>query len=264
MDQRTGMRRILRFEGDTVRELDDPVIREVPLTIYLNGQEFVTLLYTPEMADMLAVGFLRSEGLIQEYGDIASLRFDAERGIVFVETKGGELAEKLYGKRTITSGCGKGTVFFSVLDALKSRPVESGLTVTARQILELNQLLQDASLLFKTTGGIHSAALCLPDKMLYTCEDIGRHNAVDKILGLCLKNSISLTDKILVSSGRVSSEILVKTAKLGIPILVSRAAPTTLSVELADKLGITLVGFVRGRRFNVYSHSQRVIRSGND
>lgn len=259
MDERMDVRKILRIDDNGESEYDDSVIREVPLTIYLNGQEFVTLLYTPEMAEMLAVGFLRSEGMIAVVEDITSLRFDKERGFIFVETKTGNLAEKLYGKRTITSGCGKGTIFFSVLDALKSRPVISELTVTARQVQELAKKMQESSVLFRTTGGIHSAALCSPDEIVYMCEDIGRHNAVDKIVGLCLENKISFADKILLSSGRVSSEILIKTAKLGIPVLASRAAPTTLSVDLAENLGITLIGFVRGRRFNIYSHQQRVI-----
>ena len=119
--------------------------------------------------------------------------------------------------------------------------------------------LQLRAELFRLTGGLHSAALCSAEKILYFCEDIGRHNAVDKLVGLCLKHEISLTDKVLVSSGRISSEILVKAAKLGIPILISRAAPTSLSIELAESLGITLIGFVRGRRCNIYTHQERVL-----
>jgi FdhD protein len=250
--------RIRRYRDGGFEDMDDTVIREVPLTIYLNGDEFVTLLYTPEMADMLAVGFLRSEGLIQHFSDITSLRFEPENNVVFVEIRGGALAEKLYGKRTITSGCGKGTVFYSVLDALRSHPVSSEMTVSPQEIEGAMRRLQDASVLFKLTGGIHSAALCEKGQVVFTCEDIGRHNAVDKIIGLCLKDEISLTDKYVVTSGRISSEILVKTAKLGIAVLISRSAPTSLSIELAESLGITLVGFARGRGFNVYTHSSRI------
>jgi FdhD protein len=259
MDARMQQRDIVRVNELGAQTMNDAVVREVPVTIYLNGQEFVTLLCTPELTDMLAVGFLRSEGLIGDYSDIVSIRIDDENGFVFVETGGEKLGEKLYGKRTITSGCGKGTVFFSVLDSLKARPVTSELTVTYSQILELMHSLQEKADLFRLTGGIHSAALCSPGDLLYFCEDIGRHNAVDKILGLCLREKAQFSDKILVTSGRISSEILVKTAKLGIPVLVSRSAPTTLSIELAEKLGITLVGFTRGRRFNVYSHSNRIL-----
>ncbi len=258
-DPRLEERRIMRVEQEGAKVMPDMVVREVPLTIYLNGQEFVTLLCTPELLDMLAVGFLRSEGLIGTYRDIISLRVDRERGFVFVETEGGRLAEKLYGKRTITSGCGKGTVFFSVLDSLQSNPVESSLKVSRDEILGLMRDLQEKARLFKLTGGLHSAALGKRDSVLYFCEDIGRHNAVDKIAGLCLRDGVELVDKILVTSGRISSEILVKSAKLGIPVLVSRSAPTSLSIDLAEKLGLTLVGFARGRRFNIYSRLDRIL-----
>lgn len=258
MDERMAEKIIFRADAEGMRQIADPVIREAPLTIYLNGQELVTLLCTPELADMLAVGFLRSEGLIRDYEDISSLRVDEGEGFVFVETKGGQLAEKLYGKRTITSGCGKGTIFFSVLDSLKMDPVQSTLCISYSQVINLSISLQEKATLFKQTGGVHSAALCTPTTAIYFCEDIGRHNAVDKIIGLCLKEKVIIADKVLVTSGRISSEILVKTARLGIPLLISRAAPTTLSIELAEKLGITLIGFVRGRRFNVYSHPERV------
>jgi FdhD protein len=255
-------RKILRVEKDRAWETTDPVVREAPLTIYLNGREFVTLLCTPELMDMLAIGFLRSEGLIREFSEVTSLRLDGQQGFVFVETQSGGLAEELYGKRTITTGCGKGTVFFSVLDALKSEPVTSDVTITAAQIHGLMRDLQERAVVFQQTGGIHSAALCSPEAVVYFCEDIGRHNAVDKILGLCLRDGSAIAEKILVTSGRISSEILVKAAKLGLPVLVSRAAPTTLSVDLAEKLGITLVGFVRGQRLNVYSHTRRVVLDG--
>ena len=258
-DVRIALRNIVRVDDGVEQLLQDVMVREVPLTIYLNGQEFVTLLCTPELMDMLAVGFLRSEGLIGSFTDISSLRLDGEQGFVFVETRGGKLAEKLYGKRTITSGCGKGTVFFSVLDSLQSEPVISGLKVAANEVTALMRQLQEKAELFRLTGGLHSAALCNRREVVSFCEDIGRHNAVDKIAGLCLKGDIALADKILVVSGRISSEIMVKSAKLGIPVLVSRSAPTSLSVELAEKLGITLVGFARGKRFNIYSRKDRIL-----
>jgi len=258
-DSRSEARQIVRVEPEGARGLSDMVVREVPLTVYLNGQEFVTLLCTPELEDMLAIGFLRSEGLVRSYEDVVSLRLDREQGFVFVETAGGRLAEKLYGKRTITSGCGKGTVFFSVLDSLQGEPVQSALTVKREEILDLMRELQERAHLFRLTGGPHSASLCSREGVTYFCEDIGRHNAVDKIVGLCLRDGAELKDKILVTSGRISSEILVKAARLGIPLLVSRSAPTSLSIDLAEKLGITLVGFARSRRFNIYSRQDRIL-----
>ncbi len=235
---------------------------EAPVTIYLNGKELVTLLCTPEKIDRLALGFLRSEGLLTTLDDLSSIRVREEEGLVEVELKNrSDVAEKLYGKRTVTSGCGKGTVFFNVLDSLRSKPLSGKMQVTADTIQNLMNDLQQKADLFKTTGGVHSAALADSEKIIYFYEDIGRHNAIDKIIGECLLGSVSTDDKIIVSSGRLSSEVLLKAAKLKIQLLVSRAAPTSLSIEIAETLNITLIGFVRGQRMNIYSHAWRVIGS---
>ena len=244
---------IVRIREQQRSKEKDRLIREVPLTIFFNEREFVTLLCSPEKLDYLAVGFLRSEGLLESRDDLEEINVDEERGLAFVRTKTAtNLVEKLYGKRTITSGCGKGTLFAHVLDSLQSKRVESPLQVKTGELLKLMAALQGASLLFKTTGGVHSAALAVPERILFFSEDIGRHNAVDKIVGECIIKNIPLDDKVLLSSGRISSEIVVKGAKLGLPVIVSRSAPTSLSVELAEKVGMTLVGFVRGRRLKLY------------
>lgn len=241
------------------REMDR-VVLERPLTIFLNGSEFITLLCSPAKLDYLAVGFLRSEGLIDGAVDLEKINVDHEKGIVYIRTKSpNDLADKLYGKRMITSGCGKGSLFFNVLDSLQSKRVESSLQVKAEELLKLIKTLQDKALLFKSTGGVHSAALAERDKILLYTEDIGRHNAVDKIVGECILKDINLEDKILLTSGRLSSEIIIKGAKLCLPLLVSRSAPTSLAVELAWETGITLAGFARGRRLNIYSHYYRII-----
>ncbi len=237
----------------------DPVTVEAPLTLFLNGEELVTLLCTPEKMDLLALGFLYSEGLLSTIDEVTALRLKEDEGLVEVELKGGSgLAERLYGKRTITSGCGKGTVFFQALDALRSRPVLGDLKLPAAQAWELMRSLQEKAAMFKETGGVHSAAVADLEGVIFFCEDIGRHNAVDKIAGQCLVQGISLQDKVLITSGRLSSEMLLKAAKLQIPLLISRSAPTSLSVELAEALNITLVGFVRGRRMNIYTHQWRI------
>ncbi len=238
----------------------DDVVVEAPLTIFLNGKELVTLLCTPEKLESLALGFLRSEGLLNSIDEVAGLRLHSDRGAVEVELKEKSgLLDKLYGRRTITSGCGKGTVFYSALDALRSSPLSGDeVSLTAGEIHSLMGELQERSSLFKATGGVHSAALAGGGKILLFCEDIGRHNAVDKIIGECLQQGMAMDDKVLVCSGRLSSEILLKAAKLRLPMLISRAAPTTLSIELAESLNITLVGFVRGRRMNIYTHPYRV------
>lgn len=259
-DLRTVYRKILKIRGVDQEELTDLVTVEAPVTIYLNGSELVTLLCTPEKLEQLALGFLRSEGLINDTGDIQSVRVREEEGLVEVElVSDSNLVEKLYGKRTITSGCGKGTVFFSALDSLRSKPLTGSLRVKADQLGCLMQSLQQKAQLYRATGGVHSAALADSDEIIFFCEDIGRHNAIDKIVGQCLQEGITTEDKIIVCSGRLSSEILLKAAKLKIQLLLSRAAPTSLCLELADNLNITLVGFARGSRLNVYTHRERII-----
>ena len=250
----------VRRDTESRREkLEDRVAVEAPVTIYLNGTELVTLLCTPEKIDRLALGFLRSEGLVTTIDDVASIRVREQEGIVDIKLKTDTgLAEKLYGKRTVTSGCGKGTVFFNVLDSLRSSPLTGELKISADRVLVLMESLQGKAELFRSTGGVHSAALADKEQILYFYEDIGRHNAIDKIIGECLIAGIATDDKIIVSSGRLSSEILLKAAKLKIQLLISRAAPTSLCIELAESLNITLVGFARGRRFNVYTHQWRI------
>ncbi len=252
-------KKITRFRRGEQDEVTDLITVETPVTIYINGNELVTLLCTPEKLDLLALGFLRSEGMIAAIEDVESIRVREEEGLVEVELKkGAGLAEKLYGKRTLTSGCGKGTVFFSALDSLRSSPLTGDLTIKAEKVAELMDALQQRAELYKKTGGVHSAALADQEKIIYFCEDIGRHNAIDKIIGQCLQDGISTEDKIMVSSGRLSSEILLKAAKLKIQLLISRAAPTSLCVELAENLNITLAGFVRGKRSNIYTQQWRI------
>ncbi len=250
---------VIRISEEKTEKFKDRVVEEKPVTIYLNDQEFVTLMCTPEKLDYLTLGFLRSEGFIKDREDVLSLKVDEEKGTVEVKTREpGELAEKLFGKRTITSGCGKGSIFFNVLDSLTSRPVESEIYLSPAEVFYLMKELQKRAELFKLTGGVHSSAIASKEGILFFCEDLGRHNAVDKLLGECLAKDIYLEDKMLITSGRLSSEILLKSAKIGVPILLSRSAPTSLSVELAKKLGITMVGFIRGKRMNVYAGEWRI------
>lgn len=235
------------------------VIREMPLTIYVNGEELVTLLCTPERMDYLALGFLWSEGVLDGKKDVKKVVVDEDKGAVWIEAaKDKEFIKNLMFKRLITSGCGKGTTFYSVVDQLASKKITSKVAVTPSQILDLMAKFQENSHLYKATHGVHSAALATPEHIEIFREDIGRHNAIDKILGECLMDDISLKDKLIITSGRISSEVLLKTAKKGIPILVSRTSPTDLGVRLADKLGVTLIGFVRGGKMTVFTHNERV------
>jgi len=251
---------VLRANRGEIKEVNDKVVAEFPLTIILDDEEIVTLLCTPNKLDYLALGFLKSEGLISKRSDIAKVEVDQDEGVVRVDTTGktSSLVKELYGKRTITSGCGKGTTFYNVVDSLQCNRIETELDLEVDVALELVRELQKRAGLFKETGGSHSSALCTPGEIIIFNEDIGRHNAVDKIVGETIMKDLDLTNKLIVTSGRVSSEILLKVAKLGLPILISRAAPTSLTIELADELGITLIGFARGRRLNIYTHNWRI------
>lgn len=254
-------RQVTELTQGEVNRKEDSLLVEVPLTLEVNGEEFVTLLCTPTALDDLVLGFLFSEGLVDGADDLAGCEVDEERGRVRVTTRRShELAAKLYGKRTLTTGCGRGTIFYHVTDALKTRPVESSAVMSAAAIFTALKGWGDKAELFAETGCPHSAALLDADaKLLCLAEDAGRHNAVDKVIGRALRERWSREDKCLVTTGRISSEILIKTAKAGVPILVSRSAATALAVELAEELGITAAGFARGRRMNVYTHPERIL-----
>jgi FdhD protein len=238
------------------------VAREFPVTIILNGQELVTLLCSPKDLKYLAAGFLASEGLLQSKDEISKIMVDDQRGVVrldTVEDKG--LAPDVLFKRLITSGCGRGASFYSAADAA-SQKVESRMELSADEVFDLVKIFQHGSELYAATHGVHSAALCDRKSILVFSEDIGRHNAIDKIFGKCLLEDISTDERIVITSGRISSEILHKVAKRNIPIIISISVPTDLGVKTADNLGITLIGFVRSKKMNVYAHGWRVVSDG--
>jgi FdhD protein len=250
---------VLKWTEQGLKETIRPVVREAPLTIYLNNQEIVTLLCLGDYPRTLAVGFLLSEGLLNRRKDLKAVLVEAESGVVRVEAREDtKLREKLYLRRTITSGCGKGTTFYHSLDALTTKKVESPLHIHTGQVFDLMKKMTDQSDLYKLTGGTHNSALAALEGLVLFRADIGRHNAVDKIFGECFLEDIPLGDKILITTGRSTSEILIKTARMGIPVLISRSAATTLAISLARQVGVTLVGYVRGKNLIVYTGRHRV------
>ena len=246
---------ILRLTEEGKTSADDVVVREFPLTIVLNNQELVTLLCSPQNLDYLAVGFLLSQGLIKEGDDIKKIIVDEKRGMAQVETKN---AVDISMSPVLASSGARGTVSSSI----KKVSADNKIKLSASRIFSLMEDFAQRSRLFRSTGGVHSAALCDANSILLFSEDIGRHNAIDKIFGECILTDIPTDGRILVTSGRVSSEILLKAAKRNIPLLISRSAPTDLGVKLAEDLGITLIGFVRGKRMNVYANDWRIVSHG--
>jgi FdhD protein len=253
------MRPVLAWRGGELRETEAPVVRELPVTVRLNGIEIITLLASDDALDFLAAGFLKGEGFLERREDVVAIRVDPSGEAVDVEARNVDpLAGKLLEKRAVTSGCGKGTTFTHGLDAILARQAPPGPRVAPAQLLALMERVLRGSDLYRAAGGVHSAALATPDAVVLFRDDIGRHNAVDKIHGQCFLEGIPVEDKLLLSTGRISSEMLVKAAKLGVPIVVSRSGPTDLAVELAERTGNTLFGQARGVSLTVYAGAQRV------
>jgi FdhD protein len=248
---------VSEFVDGRLREAEVTVIQEVPLTVFLNGQEIVTLLCTGKHPTYLAVGFLKSEGLITDAKQLQEVRVneEGERIKVSVQTTPQSLEPPRLA-RYITSGCGKETRFEQ--NIANAKKVIAALAISPQQILALASELQKRSILYHSTRGCHNASLCTPQKMLLFREDIGRHNAIDMICGQCFLDGISADDKLIVTTGRIASEILLKAVRLGVPILVSGSAATRLSIDLARKTHLTLVGLVCEGRMIVYNSAGRI------
>ncbi len=249
-----------KYDRGKIEIVEDIVIREYPFTIILNGQRVITLLCSPKGLDYLSVGFLLSEGLIQKKEDIIDLKINKDKGIAEIQTKRKDkLTKELFKNRTVTTGACKGTIFYNVIDSFKSKKIDSNLKVNIKNIIELVSKFNKTSELFKKTGGVHSTCIANEQKMLLFHEDVGRHNALDKVMGEAFMKDLFLNDKIIITSGRISSEMLIKCAKREIPIVISRAATTDLALQLGEKLGITIIGFARSLRMNIYTSPQRIL-----
>jgi FdhD protein len=252
--------RVFHREGPGV-ERSQWLIKEQPVTLYLNGREIVTLLCAGHHLDELAAGFFYAEGFLEKAADLESLEVNEAEGKVNLRIPSDVmLTERLWQKRTVTSGCGKGSLFYYSLDALLSRPIAvSAMRVSAKVVLDRVEDLNRLSDTYRRTHGVHNSAVADGDRIVLFRDDIGRHNAVDMIVGYFFLNGLSLEDKLLITTGRLTSEILIKAAKVRIPILVSRNTATNLAVELARSLNITLIGYARGGRFTVYSGEERIV-----
>ncbi|WP_254610044.1 MULTISPECIES: formate dehydrogenase accessory sulfurtransferase FdhD [unclassified Bacillus (in: firmicutes)] len=253
--------KMIRYQGGVFSEQKDEIVTEYPVTIKLNGEEYVTVVCTPNYIEDMVIGFLISEGIIASYEGIDELWIQKDKGVVHVKTSQiNPLYQTLYNKRYVTSCCGKSRQgFVFVNDAAKAKTLHDiHVTVTPKECFNLMNTLQQSSTTFQQTGGVHNTALCDRNNVLISRMDIGRHNALDKIYGYCLRNHIPIKGKIIVFSGRVSSEILLKVSKIGCEIVLSKSAPTKLALQLAHDLGITVVGFIRNDSCNIYTHPERI------
>ncbi|MDW8799881.1 formate dehydrogenase accessory sulfurtransferase FdhD [Clostridium sp. A1-XYC3] len=246
-----------RTETETVEEI---MIYEYPLSIILSDTHITTLTCTPENLKALVVGYLRTQGIIDSMEDIKTLEIDEKSGIARVNINSN--MDKKPCRQVLPVGFNENNekeFFQKLIRDLNCKVVkDNNITIGIEKIYHLMKENLSYSEAFKQTGGAHSIALCDKEKVLFICEDVARHNAVDKVMGEALIRNISLEDKILLISGRVSFEMVLKTSKSGIPIVVSKSAPTNLSIELSNALNITLIGFVRGEKANIYTNSYRV------
>ncbi len=252
--------KIRRYCGDRLETCADEVAREAPVTLFVNDEELVTLVCTPDSLEELAVGFLCGEGMLAGPQDLLSIKVNTAEGLAWVETAPSAPVLEGFLKRHITTCCGKGRAsFYFINDARGISPLTAGgFEISPAQIKSLAAALEEKAELFRSTGGAHGAAICRPEEVTAFFEDVGRHNAVDKAIGHCFLRNIPLADKAMVLSGRISSEILIKAARMGIPMIISRSAPTDLALQMAEELGVTIAGFVRDGRVNLYTHPGRI------
>ena len=235
------------------------VVIERPLTIFLNSQEIVTVMTVGDYPDMLAVGFLLNQNMLRVDDEIISIDFDGDLDVVIVRTKRETDFEQQLKKKTLTSGCAQGTVFGDLMEKFERISIGSSAILKTTWLYALSQKINSTPSLYLKVGAIHGCVLCKEDQPLIYMEDVGRHNAIDKIAGYMFLNKISAKDKVFYTTGRLTSEMVIKTVQMGIPILISRSGFTAWGVELAKEAGLTLIGRAKGRRFTALSGLDRII-----
>ncbi|MDQ7093174.1 formate dehydrogenase accessory sulfurtransferase FdhD [Desulfosporosinus sp. PR] len=259
MTNETVTHTILKANGPQLKEVDDNVVREIPLTVHYNREEIATLLCSPSQTEELALGFLLNEGFIRVPEDVYELRQDPADHLVWVEGKPCLLQKELMSKRFVSACCGKSRASFCFAnDALMVKPLTSSHSIPLKEAYEYAAFLQSHLPLFQATGGIHSGGVGYQGQAILTSYDIGRHNVFDKLSGSAFRSGSELENRVIFFSGRVSSEILLKVAKMKVPILIARGAPTDMALSQASALNITIVGFAREQRLNIYTCPERI------
>lgn len=243
-------------------EQEIAVVEERPLTIFLNAQEIVTAMTIGDYPEYLALGFLRNQGMLAEGEDITSVDYDEDLEVVIVRTASKTTYEEKLKKKTRTSGCAVGTVFGDMMEGLEGLKLPAD-EVRSSWLYTLAAKINRTPSLYLEAGAIHGTVLCERDRPLVYMEDVGRHNAVDKIAGWMLSEGVSPGGKILYTTGRLTSEMVIKTALMGIPVLASRSGFTAWGVEIAREVGLTLIGRMRGKRFICLSGEDRLLRDAD-
>ena len=247
--------RYTRWDAGEAKAVDGSLVDEQWVHLHVNGLELATIMASPVHLDWLALGFLRSEGLIGDAEDVRLVEVCPNKTCVDVWLHQAEFVPPT--RAIVTSGCGGGLTF----DDLSQRvpPIEDGMRLAPQQITDSMRQLLAAATLYNLSRGVHTSALSDGQRLVAVAEDVGRHNTIDKLWGFCLSQNLDPAGHMLLATGRISSEMINKAAKMRLPIVVSRTSPTGLSVRLAQEWNITLVGYARGNSFNVYTGEWRIL-----
>jgi FdhD protein len=241
------------------RPVQTSVVTERPLTLFLNAREIVTMMTIGDRPDLLAVGYLLNQNMLRADDEITTIDYDDDIATVVVRTRRQTNFEEKLRKKTQTSGCAQGTVFGDLMEEFDKIVLDPDARVHTSWLYQLTKKINTAPSLYLKAGAIHGCVLCRADEPLIYMEDVGRHNAVDKIAGYMFLNGLRPEDKIFYTTGRLTSEMVIKTVKMRIPVLISRSGFTAWGVELARKAGLTLIGRARGKRFVALSGEQRLV-----
>ena len=248
---------------DCINEIGEhiqlPVVKEVPLTIYLNKQEIVTAMTLGDMPDLLAVGYLLNQNMLKKDDVISEINYDKDLQVVIIRTERQTNYEKKMEKKIRTSGCAVGTVYGDIMDDFSSINLNKKAKIRTSWIYTISKKVNTRPSLYLKAGALHGCVLCKNDIPLIYVEDVGRHNAMDKIAGWMFLNKEESKDKIFYTTGRLTSEMVIKTAQMGIPILISRSGFTESGVTLAKDAGLTLIGRAKGKRMIIANGIERVI-----
>ncbi len=240
------------------REVETVVVTEKAITLFLNGREIVTMMTIGDHPFLLAVGFLLNQGMLRDDDEITGIDYDEDIATVVVRTARETDYEEKLKKKVQTSGCAQGTVFGDLLDELEGIELSKTARLKTSWLYGLTKKINTEPSLYLKAGAIHGCVLCQEDRPLVYMEDVGRHNAIDKIAGYMFLNNVAPDDKIFYTTGRLTSEMVIKCVKMRIPILVSRSGFTAWGVDLAREAGLTLIGRARGKRFVCLSGIERV------
>jgi FdhD protein len=250
--------RVVSGFDHTGAAIETKVPVERPLTLYLNGQEIVTLMTIGDHPECLALGYLLNQNMLRPGDAVTGIEVDLEIDVVVVRTERRTNFEEKLRKKTLTSGCAQGTAFGDVMERFDSVRLDTAATIRTSWLITLSRRINTQPSLYLEAGAIHGCVLCEADCPLIYMEDVGRHNAIDKIAGYMHRNAVSASGKTLYTTGRLTSEMVIKTVQMQIPILVSRSGFTASGVDLARQAGLTLIGRAKGRRFTVLSGAERL------